>query len=328
MAPDERPADPAAVALTNLDQPLFEGANATKRDLVAYLDAVAGRLLPELRGRPLSVIRALRGQRPFMQKNVSRSAPPWVRTVSIWAERSRRDVAYVLCEDRATLRWLANQRAVEFHPMLVRVDLPGRPQTRLVLDLDPPAGAPFDAVVATARLVRRALEDAGLAGAVKTSGAKGLHVVVPVAPSATGEQVAAAQRALAARAERLDPSLATTAYVLAERGGRVFVDATRTGGASLVAAYSPRIRPGTPVSFPLRWEQLDGADPTRHTIHTVPAALGDRDPWAEALADPQPLPDDLVEEGRAIPIARVAAMHEGRRRARARRRREAGGGAR
>src|SRR5918992_6259303 len=245
------------VSLTNLDQPLFEEADATKRDLVDYLDAVADRLIPVLTDRPLSVIRVVRGQAPFMQKNVPKYTPDWVRTVSLWAEASKREVSYALCDDRPTLLWFANQRAVEYHPTLVRLDPPDHPQTHLVLDIDPPAGAPFDAVVQTAGLVRRALTDSGLDGAVKTSGAKGVHVFVPVAQPATSEAIAAATRALAARAERIDPALATTAYVVAERDGKVFIDSTRAGGASIVAAYSPRIRPGAPVSFPVPWDELD-----------------------------------------------------------------------
>src|ERR671916_584267 len=131
------------VPLTNLDQPLFDGAGATKRDLVDYLDAVAERILPDLRDRPLSVIRVRPGQPPFMQKNLPKYAPDWVRTVTLWAEASRRDVTYALCNDRPTLLWFANQRAVEYHPTLVRLDPPDHPQTHLVLDIDPPAGAPF-----------------------------------------------------------------------------------------------------------------------------------------------------------------------------------------
>ena len=110
------------VTLTNLDQPVFDGADATKRDLVDYLDAMADRIIPELRDRPLSVIRARIGQAPFMQKNVPKHAPPWIRTVSFWAEASKREVAYALCNDRRTLLWFANQRAVEYHPTLFRAD--------------------------------------------------------------------------------------------------------------------------------------------------------------------------------------------------------------
>ncbi|PWU49802.1 ATP-dependent DNA ligase [Micromonospora globispora] len=306
------------VSLTNLDQPLFDGADATKRDLVDYLDAVRDRILPQLRGRPLSVIRVLRGQDPFMQKNLPKYTPDWVRRTSVWAEASHRRISYALCDDRRTLLWFANQRAVEYHPTLSTADRPDHP-THLVLDLDPPEGDSFGMAVRAALLVRQALADTGLAGAVKTSGAKGVHVVVPVDPAATAEEMAAATRALAARAERLDPALATTAFIKEDRGGRVFVDSTRAYGATVVATYSPRVRPGTPVSYPVGWDDLDAVKPADFTVRTVPALVAGRDPWAEALPAPQLLPADLVAEGRAIPVARVQAMHEGKRRARARR---------
>ncbi|BBY44656.1 non-homologous end-joining DNA ligase [Mycolicibacterium celeriflavum] len=308
----------AGVRLTNLDQPLSEDAGATKRDLVDYLDAVADRILPGLAGRPLTVLRVLRGQAPFMQKNVPKYTPDWVKTVSMWAESSHREVRYALCDDRRTLLWLANQRAVEYHPTLGLADNIYRP-THLVLDLDPPPGSAFDAVVATAALVRQALSDCGLTGVVKTSGAKGLHVFVPVDDSAPVDDVAAATRALATRAEQLDPARATTAFIVEDREGKVFIDSTRAGGATVVAAYSPRLRPGTPVSFPVHWSDLDRITPADFSVHTALGVLGDRDPWAEMMPAPQTLPPDLIEHGRTIPVARVAAMHEGKRRARARR---------
>ena len=306
------------VSLTNLDQPLFDGADATKRDLVDYLDAVADHIIPELADRPLSVVRVLRGQAPFMQKNVPSYTPSWVRTVSLWAETSKRDVSYALCNDRRTLLWFANQRAVEYHPTLIRADHWDRP-THLVLDLDPPSGDTFGAAVRAAQLVRQALADAGLAGVVKTSGAKGVHVFVPIDPQATAEEVAAATRAIAARAERLDPELATTAYIRDERGGKVFLDSTRAYGATVVAAYSPRVRPGVPVSFPVAWDQLDRVSPADFTLRTAARLIAGQSPWAAAMPPPQHLGADLIEEGRAIPVARVQAMHEGKRRARARR---------
>jgi bifunctional non-homologous end joining protein LigD len=308
---------PEEVQLTNLDQPLFEGAGASKGDLVGYLDAVSERIIRELRDRPLSVVRVLRGQAPFMQKNVPRYTPPWVATVPVWAEASKRTVRYALCNDRRTLLWFANQRAVEYHPTLFRVDDHDHP-TYLVLDIDPPDAHAFGLAVRAAHLVRAALAEAGLSGAVKTSGAKGVHVFVPLL-LATTEEVAAATRALAARAERLDPSLATTAFVREDREGKVFLDSTRAGGATVVAAYSPRLRDGVPVSFPMAWDDLDRAAPGNFTVHTVPALLSSSDPWAEMMPPPQRLPDALVDEGRAIPIARVQAMHAGKRRARARR---------
>ena len=300
------------VVLTSLDSPLGDELGATKRDLVDYLDAFADRLLPQLAGRPLSVKRVRPGQPPFMQRNVSKGAPDWVRTVAVWSYGAHREVHQVLCDDRRTLLWLANQRAVEYHVPFSRVG--DAEPTGLVLDLDPPEGAGFDVVVAVARLVREALTASGLAGAVKTSGSKGLHVVVPVHGSSF-EDVAAATRALAARAAGLGPDLATTAYIKEDRGGRVFVDSTRSGGGTIVAAYSPRIRAGVPVSWPVRWEDLDDVRPGQPTVTT--AVHDDVDPWAEALPEPQELPAELVAEGHTIPVARVAAMHEGKRRKRA-----------
>ncbi len=308
------------VSLTNLDQPLFDGADATKRDLVEYLDGVRDRIIPVLQDRPLSVIRVHRGQEAFMQKNVPKYTPSWIPTVRWWAEASKRDVSYALCNDRRTLLWFANQRAVEYHPTLVLADRPDR-ITHLVLDLDPPDADAFSMAVRAARLVRQALADVGLEGAVKTSGAKGVHVFVPVDDQAPLEDSAAAARAIAARAERLDPEVATTAFMKEDRGGKVFVDSTRVGGATVIAAYSPRVRPGTPVSFPVDWDDLDDVSPADFTVHTALQHLGDRDPWATRMPNPQRLSADLVEEGHAIPVARVQAMHEGKRRARTRRNR-------
>src|SRR4249920_2010164 len=144
------------VELSSLDGPAFDGADATKRDLVDYLDAVADKILPELKQRPLSVVRMRPGQQPFMQKNLPKYAPEWIARTSVWAHASQRDVAYALCDDRRTLLWFANQRAVEYHPTLLRVG--EHHASQLVLALDPPPGAAFDAAVAAARLVKAALD--------------------------------------------------------------------------------------------------------------------------------------------------------------------------
>jgi bifunctional non-homologous end joining protein LigD len=311
----------AGVPLTNLDQELFPGADATKRDLVDYLDAIHDRILPTLRDRPLSVVRVLRGQDKFMQKNLPKYTPDWVPRVAVWAEASHREVSYALCNDRKTLLWFGNQRAVEYHPTLMLANQ--HHPTHLIMDLDPPEGGAFALAVGAARLVRQVLVDVGIGSAVKTSGSKGLHVFVPLEESAAIEDVAAATRAIAARAERLDPELATTAFIREDRQGKVFLDSTRAGGATVVAAYSPRVRPGATVSFPVAWDDLDDVQPRDFTVHTALDLLGDRDPWKDAMPGPQKLDAGLVEEGHGIPIARVQAMHEGKRRARARRGRDA-----
>ncbi|MET8847782.1 ATP-dependent DNA ligase [Amycolatopsis sp. NPDC004625] len=304
------------VKLSSLDQEVFPDAGVTKRELLDYLEAVSARMLPELHDRLLTVLRVLRGQGPFMQKNLPKYTPDWVERASMWAETSKRDVSYALCNDLRTLLWFGNQRAIEYHTSLFRREVANGP-THLVLDLDPPADAPFSLAVGAAKLVREALRNDGLDGAVKTSGSKGVHVFVPLAPGQAIEDIAAATRAVAVRAERIDPALGTTEFVVERREGKVFLDSTRAGGATVVSVYSPRHRPGAPVSFPVRWADVDGVKPGDFTVHTVPDLLDGGDPWTEEMPEPFVLPADLVEEGHTIPIARVAAMHEGKRRARA-----------
>ena len=238
--------------------------------------------------------------------------------MSFWAETSKRDVAYALCNDRRTLLWFANQRAIEYHPALVRADA--------ARSHDPPHPRPRPArgrrrsprPCAAARLVRQALDDVGLAGAVKTSGAKGVHVFVPIDDDVTIEDAAAATRAIAVRAAALDPDLATTEFVKDDRGGKVFVDSTRVGGGTVVAAYSPRVRPGVPVSFPVGWDDLDDDRPAR--LHGAHRARPPRRPRPVGRADARRRRrsrSELVDEGGEIPVGRVAAMHEGKRRKRA-----------
>ena len=311
---DER----AGVSFTHLEQELFDGSGATKRSLIDYLDAVSARILRCLDDRPLSVIRVRPGQPAFMQKNLPKYTPDWVPRAPIWAEASRREVSYAMCNNRRTLLWSANQRAVEYHVTLFTMTDPVHPDY-LVLDLDPPEGAACHVVGQAAHLIRQAFTDAGMAGAVKTSGAKGLHVFVPLAAGSSPEDVAAATRAVAVRAERIDPDLATTAFVKDEREGKVFLDSTRAGGATVVSAYSPRIRPGVPVSFPVGWEDLEQVTPADFTIHNAAGLLDGADPWADQMPPAQPLDADLVAEGHTVPVARVQAMHEGKRRARSRR---------
>jgi DNA primase len=144
-------------------------------------------------------------------------------------------------------------------------------------------------------------------------------VFVPIEPSLSMEDAAAATRAIAARAERLEPDIATTAFIKEDRGRKVFVDATRVGGATVICAYSPRLRPDVPVSFPVAWDELDDIRPGDVTVRNAIERLGGGDPWAEQMPAPQRIPRALVEEGHGIPVARVQAMHEGKRRARARR---------
>ena len=288
---DER----GGVPLTNLDQPLFGEAEATKRDLVDYLDAVRDQILPVLADRPLSVIRALPGQAPFMQKNVPKYTPSWVQTVTVWAEASKREVSYALCNDRRTLLWFANQRAVEYHPGLVRAGRMG--------PSDPPHTRHRPAVRATRsawRSARRtwsaqALADVGLAGAVKTSGAKGVHVFVPIDGAVTATTSAAATRAIAARAERWirrSPRPRSSGTTVKARcsstppGPAGRPSWRRTARASGRACRCRSPWPGT------------SSIASRRRLHGAHALVSRRrDPWADQMPAPQPLSADWSTKG-------------------------------
>ena len=244
----------AGVPLTNLDQTLFDDAGATKRDLVEYLDAVSDRIIPALENRALSVIRVHRGQEAFMQKNVPKYTPSWVRTVDVWAEASHRNVSYALCNDLRTLIWFANQRAIEYHPSLIRDRAP-RPD-----DASRSRPRPARGRRVPGRRPRRA---AGTPGARRRrdSKARSRPVARRACTSSSRSTRECRWRTRRPRpapsppaTEKLDPDIATTAFMKEDRGGKVFVDATRVGGATVIAAYSPRVRPGVPVSFPLPWD--------------------------------------------------------------------------
>jgi hypothetical protein len=298
------------VSLTHLDEPLFDGADATKRDLVDYLDAVSGLILPELRGRPLSVIRVRAGQQPFMQKNLPDYAPPWVGSVTLWAESSRREVRYALCDDRRTLLWLANQRAVEYHPTLSLAEDLGRP-THLVLDIDPPPGGPFGHAVAAAHLIRRA----GRSWAGRGRQDQRIERAAYLRAVQTHRE-AARPRAIATRAAR-QSDLATTAFIKKEdrEGARYSgldpgLQRDRGGGVPAAGAAGCRCssgslgRPGLRRAGRLHRAQRPGA--------AGRAWRGSGGcPHRGAVAG-------TVEEGAIDPGRRVRAMHEGKRRKRAR----------
>jgi len=288
------------VEVTRPDKLLWPALGITKRAFVDYLGSVADHMLPWLRDRPLTLIRApdgVDGQRYF-QKDTPAYAPSWIRTVTIAAPSAKRDVAYTVCNDAATLAWLGNQAAIEFHPAPVRRDQLERPDL-LVVDIDPPDGA-FDAAVEVAFLVLDVLDDFGLTILVKTTGGKGLHIVVPIARRVSPEQLRYAAARLTAIVADRRPDLVTTEFRKAGRKGRVMLDPSRNGtGATIVAPYSPRARPEATVSFPVVPDELRSTAPGDFTMATVPQRLDDAGParWTEAAGDRhQRLPASLLSD--------------------------------
>jgi len=288
------------VEITRPEKLLWPDLGITKQAYVDYLATVAEHMLPWLRDRPLSVIRApdgVGGERYF-QKNTPKYAPSWIKTVTIPAPSAGRDVAYTVCNDPDTLAWLGNQAALELHPAPVRRDKLERPDL-FVVDIDPPDDA-FEAAVEVAFLVIETLDDLGLQPLVKTTGGKGIHIVVPIVRRASAEQFRRAATRLAEMVIERDPDLVTAEFRKAKRGGRVMLDPSRNGpGATLVAPYSPRARAEGTVSFPVLPKELKAIAPGDFTLASVPTFLGRPavSAWTQAANTPgQRLPRQLLRD--------------------------------
>jgi bifunctional non-homologous end joining protein LigD len=278
------------VEITRPDKLMWPDAGVTKQRYADHLQAVASHMLPWVRRRPMTLVRApdgVTGQRYF-QKDTPAYAPAWIHTVTIPAPSARRNVRYLVCDDERTLLWLANQAALELHVAPVRVDRLDRPDF-LTFDIDPPDGA-FEAAVEAAELVIEVLDALGLPYGVKTTGGKGLHVITPIERRLSHEDLRAAAARIAETAVTRRPDLLTVAFKKAKRHGRVMIDPSRNGaGATIVAPYSARIGPDARVSFPVEPERLRSVDPGRFTVATAAATLNEPAPRAwEALARMHP----------------------------------------
>ncbi|MCL6641224.1 MAG: DNA ligase D, partial [Candidatus Rokubacteria bacterium] len=265
-------AAPRQVRLTNLGKVFWPGEGYTKGDLIAYYEAVAPRLLPYLRDRPLVLTRYPDGiaGKSFFQKDAPEFVPAWVRTEKIYSKDAGRDVNHFIVNDVATLRYVANMATIPLHIWSAHLGALERPDW-LVLDLDP-KDAPFAHVVRVARALHAILDDLRLPNYVKTSGGSGLHVLVPLGARYTHEQARTFARLLAHLAVDAEPEVATLARPLHAREGKVYVDYVQNGhGRTIAAPFSLRPLPGAPASCPLRWEEVaPGLDPRAFTLATVP----------------------------------------------------------
>lgn len=290
MSPDDARTLRAGHRTVEIKRPgkvLFPGGGGakeyTKGDLADYYRSVAPYLLPHLRGRPLMLERypdGLDGQR-FMQKNTPEHYPEWITRAEVAKEGGT--VTHVVCDDTATLLYLADQACLTLHRWLSRTDRAGgldHPD-RLVFDLDPP-GDDFGAVREAAGRLRGLLDELGLPAAPMTTGSRGLHLVVPLDGRQDFDGVREFAHEVAELAAARHPDRLTTAARKQERGDRLYLDVQRNGYAqTAVAPFSVRARPGAPVAVPLTWEQLDdpGLDARRWTLADA-VDQARTDPWA------------------------------------------------
>jgi bifunctional non-homologous end joining protein LigD len=289
----------AGVRLSHPERVLYPEQGITKQDLATYYVAVAELLLPELRGRPLSLVRCPAGEGGtcFFQKHFSGDLPVGLAGVRIAEKLDQATYATVM--DLRGLISLVQIGVLELHPWGSTTDHLEQPD-RMIFDFDPDPQLPWARVIEAALDMRDFLQGLGLAGFPKTTGGKGLHVVVPIAPRLDWSRVAAVAQAIAGRLAQAKPKRYTTALAKAARTGLVFIDYLRNNrGSTAIAPYSPRARAGAPVATPVSWAEVEaGIDARGFTVRTVPQRLAElgTDPWAELASLRQALSPALLRE--------------------------------
>lgn len=272
------------VEVSNAAKVLFPDADITKGDLVGYYRDVSESMLPHMAERPLTLQRFPDGidAGGFYQKEASDHFPDWIATVQVPRRGERGEVNHVVCEDAATLVYLANQGTITFHVTPARSDRLEVPDV-VVFDLDPTEDADLAPVRAAARSLRDVLREIGLEPFLQTTGSKGYHVVAPVEPRYDFDRARAFARALVEVVATRAPQHLTTEVRKTKRDGRVFLDTARNGYAqTFVAPYSVRPRAGAPVATPLGWDELGRIDPRSYTVRNVRRRLAQKDdPWAD-----------------------------------------------
>ena len=250
-----------SVRVTSADRVLFPGDGVTKGDLVSYYVDVALALVPHLRNRPFTLKRYPHGirERPYFQKQAPQGLPSWIptRQFRTWPrEGGSRLVDFVLVNEPAAVAWMVQMNCIDMNAWYSRVDKPERPDY-VVFDLDPPESRNgFTQAIRVAHLVREALERLELRSYVKTSGADGIHVLLPITRRSTFPETYELAELVSRKLEAENPGLVTTEWLKKKRRG-VLVDHRQNGhGKTIASAYSVRPKPGAPVSTPLRWEEL------------------------------------------------------------------------
>jgi bifunctional non-homologous end joining protein LigD len=274
------------VRVSHPDKVLFPDDAITKADLVGYYQTVAPRMLPLVDGRPVTMQRFPNGigEGGFLQKQIGKGFPDWIDRVTAPNRRTRQgttreEVTYVVCRTADDLAYLANQGCITPHVWLSRAPDLYRPD-QMVFDLDP-ASTDLGVLRAAAASLHDLLGELGLPAVLKSSGSRGLHVVVPLVPVADTDTVNVFSLAVADALAARHPDDFTTEGRIAKREGRLYLDTGRNGYAQTMAApYAVRARPGAPVSVPLDWSELADFDPRRHTLATIAERLDRPDPWA------------------------------------------------
>ncbi|ESQ78387.1 DNA ligase D [Asticcacaulis sp. YBE204] len=285
------------VAISSPDRVVFPGTDITKKDVAEYYDSVAEWILPHIAGRPISMIRCPEGigGQCFFQRHLAQSHIPHLKDTGIHV--NGRDEDYVMIEDEKGLISLTQWGVMEIHPWGCMADNPDKPD-RMIFDLDPDPEAKWGDVIAGVEEIRSRMKEFKLESFLKTTGGKGLHVVIPIKPQHNWDAIKAFTRAVADSMAHDSPDKFVAQASKAKRKGRIFVDYLRNDHtATAVAPYALRARPGAPVAMPLPWSSLsDKLDPAGYTLENAVAHLRQRkrDPWAEMLTSDQALSGKIL----------------------------------
>jgi bifunctional non-homologous end joining protein LigD len=295
----------APVRLTHPQKVLDEETQLTKQQLADYYWAIAPHMLPHIEGRPLSLVRCPEGsgKECFFQKHVNHALPPGVGAVDVPDKKTGKIEPYITLSTAEALAGLAQMGVLEVHPWGSRNDDLEHPD-RIIIDLDPDTSIPWARLAESAGEVRKQLKKLGLEGFLKSTGGKGLHVVVPMVAEHDWAVIKQLAHAFVLQMEREEPTLYLTKMSKAERKGRIFLDYLRNErGATAVAAFSPRARPGAAVSLPLSWNELKLAE--RPQVHVADfddwKGRLNRDPWKELLKSRQRITSKVLSQFKISP---------------------------
>ncbi len=297
-APSKSATASAPVRLTHPEKILDEESQLTKQQLADYYWAVAPHMLPHIEGRPLSLVRCPEGSgKPcFFQKHVNHLLPSGIGAVDVPDKKTGKIEPYITLSSAEALAGLAQMGVLEVHPWGSRNDDLEHPD-RIIIDLDPDAAISWTRLAESAAEVRKQLKKLGLESFLKSTGGKGLHVVVPIVPEYDWAVIKQLAHAFVLQMEKEQPALYLTKMSKAARKDRIFLDYLRNErGATAVAAFSPRARPGAPVSLPLNWSDLKLAERPVAYVADFEEWKGrlSRDPWKQLLKSPQRITSKML----------------------------------
>lgn len=276
--------DNKKIRIKNKDKILFPKSNITKGELIDYYNKVSKYILPHIKNRPLTMHRFPNGidDVDFYEKQIPGHFPSWFNRIDV-KNKNKGHTIYPVCDDKASLVYLANQSCISYHIWLSTEDSLDYPD-KMIFDLDPPYNRDFSLVIKAAKSLKEILENIDLIPYVMTTGSSGLHIVVPIKPEKDYEEIREIAKKISKKVVNTDNSSFTIEQRKEKRNNKVFIDYLRNSyGQTSIAPYSIRDKENAPIATPLDWTELDNdVTPTKYTLKNIFRRLGQKDdPWKD-----------------------------------------------